>query len=116
MPPSPHSTTPFYSAHTSPGSVGWDLAASIDVSILLSREDPELEKEDPFKHPRLFEYVSMHATPLQGPYACGRYCYALPVKQGESSALEGEEGGEEASSASCSAGFVVTVLWPPGVH
>ena len=113
-PPSPHPTTPFYSAHTTPGSVGWGLPATIDVSTLLGREDPEIEREDPFKHPRLFEYVSMHATPLRGPHAYSRI--APPVKEGEHNALGGEEGEEGACSTSSSAGFVVAALWPPGVY
>ena len=116
MPPSPHPTTPYYSAHTSPGSIGWDLAAGINVPTLLGVEDPEIEKEDPFLSPRLFGYVFMHATPLQGPYACSRYCYAPPLKDGQHNSLEGEAGEEEMSSASSSAEFVVATLWSLGVY
>ena len=99
LPPQSQATTPGSSDYATSDTIGSDWPTCMNTAALLGEEDPEKETEEAFickERSRTSEYVFMHATPLQGSYACSRDRCAPLVKDGEHTALEGEEAEPEA--------------------
>ena len=95
-----------------------DLDAPEVFTSLFFEEGPEMEDEEAFPSARQLSVFENVCAPLQGIDTGCQYNYATispPVKDSEHSALEGDEGDEEASSAS-STGFVVATLWSSTVY